>query len=431
LEQEVASLSFVALLKIIQPTKMKRTIQLFMLILFSQQVVRSQTLDTVSTGAGYANQVWYSLANDNQGVAPKNNWDIAFDVSAFGATVLSNTITGTLVWQYTAGDTADWATLDTTGLSTWPQYYNSDTSWALGAFNQNPSSSFDMGWGMYNSLTHYVTGDSLYIVKLADNSYRKFWIKLLANGAYEFRYANLNNTGDQTVSLNKTTYSGKNFAYYSMQNNSALDREPLSANWDLLFSQYTTFIPSPYTVTGVLSNIGVTVAQANPVNVNTAQWTSYSFVTPINEIGYDWKAFNMTTFTYDITDSLVYFVQSQNGDVWKVIFTGFGGSANGNYIFTKELVSATGIAGVDQPVFMELYPNPATDNATLSFSTKTTDAVLITVTDLTGKICYQNQLQGNAGLQQSTLQTSGWPAGMYIVTLQAGDKTQCKKLIVQ
>jgi hypothetical protein len=35
--------------------------------------------DTVAVGASYANHVWYSLANDEQGNAPKNNWDIAFD----------------------------------------------------------------------------------------------------------------------------------------------------------------------------------------------------------------------------------------------------------------------------------------------------------------------------------------------------------------
>jgi hypothetical protein len=410
---------------------MKHIVRIFTVLLLAQQVVNAQTLDTVSTGAGYANQVWYSLANDNQGSAPKTNWDIAFDVSPFGAAVLANTITGTTVWAYTAGDTADWATLDTAGLTTWPKHYNSDTSWALGAFNQGASSSFDMGWGMYSSITHYVTGDSLYVIKLANNTYRKLWIVQLANNTYQFRYATLDNSSDQTVSILKTNYTGKNFTYYSIQNNSALDREPLSADWDLLFSQYTAFIPTPYTVTGVISNIGVTVAEAIPVNVNTVQWANYNFVTPINEIGYDWKVLNMSTFTFDITDSLVYFVKVQNGDIWKVIFTGFGGSANGNYIFTKELISLTGTIEQEQALFMELYPNPANTAATLTFATKANEETIITVTDLTGKTCYQSNQNGNAGLQQVTFDTQNWNAGMYIVTLQSAGKVQSKKLIVQ
>lgn len=402
-----------------------------MILLLSQQAVNSQTIDTVSTGAGYANQVWYSLANDEQGSAPKTNWDIAFDATPFGAALLANTITGTTVWVYAAGDTADWSTLDTAGLSTWTKYYNSDTTWSIGAFNQGASSTFDMGWGIYSSITHYVTGDSIYVVKLANNTYRKLWIMQLANGAYQFRYATLDNSSDQIVSLDKINYPGKNFAYYSMQNNAALDREPVNTNWDLQFSQYTAFIPSPYTVTGVISNIGVTVAQAMPVNVNTTLWTNYSFVTAINEIGYDWKTLNMSTFTFDITDSLVYFVQTQTGDIWKVIFTGFGGSANGNYIFSKELISLAGTSEQEQASFIEIYPNPANENATITYSTKANEEVLITVTDLTGKIYYQQQQSDNAGLQQCALSTSEWATGMYIVTLQSEGKVQSKKLIVQ
>ncbi len=410
---------------------MKHILPILMILLLSQQAVNSQTIDTVSTGAGYANQVWYSLANDEQGSAPKTNWDIAFDATPFGAALLANTITGTTVWVYAAGDTADWSTLDTAGLSTWTKYYNSDTTWSIGAFNQGASSTFDMGWGIYSSITHYVTGDSIYVVKLANNTYRKLWIMQLANGAYQFRYATLDNSSDQIVSLDKINYPGKNFAYYSMQNNAALDREPVNTNWDLQFSQYTAFIPSPYTVTGVISNIGVTVAQAMPVNVNTTLWTNYSFVTAINEIGYDWKTLNMSTFTFDITDSLVYFVQTQTGDIWKVIFTGFGGSANGNYIFSKELISLAGTSEQEQASFIEIYPNPANENATITYSTKANEEVLITVTDLTGKIYYQQQQSDNAGLQQCALSTSEWATGMYIVTLQSEGKVQSKKLIVQ
>jgi hypothetical protein len=388
--------------------------------------------DTISVGAGYANQVWYSLQNDVQGSSAKNNWDIAFDVTPFGASVLANTITGTTVWLYAAGDTADWNSVDTSGLSTWPKYFNSDTSWALGAFNQGATANaFDMGWGFYNSTTHYVTGDSIYIVKLSNNSYRKLWIQFLGSGAYTFRYSNLDNSADQTQQIVKADYSGKNFGYYSLQNNAALNREPASADWDLLFSQYTAFIPTAYTVTGVLSNIGTTVAKASGVDTGSVQWAPYQFVTPMNQIGYDWKALNMSTFQYDITDSLAYFVQVQNGDIWKVIFTGFGGSANGNYIFTKELVSLTGMPETEAGIFMELYPNPAQDNARLTFAPQTNSPVRITVMDMTGKLVYDVQQSSGPGMQQHTLEVSGWNAGMYMVAVQCDGKIQHRKLIVR
>ncbi|TND09806.1 MAG: hypothetical protein FD123_930 [Bacteroidetes bacterium] len=385
--------------------------------------------DTVSLGAGYANQVWYSLANDNQGSAPKNNWDIAFDCSTYGSSILINSVTGTKLWVY-PGDSANWTTLDTTGMAAgWTSNYNSDTSWALGAFSQGASSQFDLGWGIYNPVTHYVDGDSLYVLKLANNSFRKIRIIQLANGSFTFRYAMLDNSGDQTVQLMKSNYAGKNFAYYSLQNSAALDREPVAANWDLLFTQYTAFIPQPYTVAGVLSNIGVTVADARPVDVNTVSHTSYIFITPMNEIGYDWKAFVSSAWV--IEDSLVYFVQTVAGDIWKMIFTGFGGSSSGNYIFTKQLVSAAGLEENSNPVSMTVYPNPASNgqvNILLSAIENTTS--VMTITDITGQLVHREQVQGQ-GLQQIVIGTGTWASGVYFVTVSSGGFSRTQKLIIR
>ncbi len=318
------------------------------------------TTDTVSIGAGYANQKWYSLKNDDQGSSPKNNWDIAFDCSARGTSILINSVTGTTLWKYPTADTSGWLTLDTTGITSWiTKYYNSDTSWAVGAFDKgmvtsNPS---DLGWGVYSSITHIVTGDSLYVIKLSNNTYKKLWIQSLSAGVYSFKYADIAGTNLQNASLTKSTYTGKNFGYYSLQTNAALNREPLSTDWDLVFTQYTTFIPQAYTVTGVLSNTGVKVADvrtvANAATFNT--WTSQTFKTPINEIGYDWKSF--TGSAYVMEDSLVYFIRTKTSDIWKVIFTGFGGSATGNFIFSKEKLATDTVVVVPVvPAAFAIWP---------------------------------------------------------------------------
>lgn len=276
---------------------------------FSILVSKAQIIiDTVSIGTSYANQKWYSLQNDEQGVVPKNNWDIAFDCSGYGSSILINSAIGTALWNYPNADTAGWNTIDTSGISTWTKRFNSDTSWALGAFSRYRSSNpYDVDWGIYSSITHFVTGDSLYIIKLSSGIYKKLWVQQLAGGAFTFKYADLNGSGLQNVSFFKSPYAGKNFGYYSLQNNSAVDREPLSADWDLLFTQYTAFIPSPYSVSGVLSNKGVKVAEVNNVaNTSTYDdWSTQTYLTPINEIGYDWKAFSGSGWT--IEDSLVYF----------------------------------------------------------------------------------------------------------------------------
>lgn len=394
-------------------------------------------IDTVSIGAGYANQKWYSLQNDEQGSAPKNNWDIAFDVAGgYGTSIHINSITGTMLWTYPSADTSAWATVDTTGISTWTPKYNSETSWAMGAFDQGmvTSNPNDVGWGVYNSVTHIITGDSLFVIKLSNGSYKKLWIINVAGGGYNFKYADLDGNNLQTKFLLKSTYSGKNFAYYSLQTNMELNREPVaSANWDLLFTQYTAFIPTPYTVSGVLANKGVDVAQAddvtNPSTYNN--WSAHTFGTDINIIGYDWKAY---TSSWKLTTDTVYFVKSKQGDIWKLIFTGFGGASTGNYIFSKEKVSAVGIKENEHLTLATtaLYPNPSNQaQVTLLYNfEKEFNSAVLSVMDLSGRVIYTEALNNTIGMHTQPISTSQLSAGVYVVSVNVDGQLIQQKLIV-
>lgn len=414
----------------------KIILPLFLLFALTNQTNAQVVNDTVSIGATYANQKWYSLQNDEQGSAPKNNWDIAFDCSGFGSSIHINSIIGTQLWKYPTADTAGWSTLDTTGITLWSKLYNSDTSWAMGAFDMGMdiSNSFDLGWGQYNPTNHIVTGDSLYVIKLSNGAYKKLFIEYLSGGVYTFKYADINGSNLQNALLTKSNYTGKNFGYYSLQTDLALDREPVSANWDLLFTQYTTFIPNAYTVSGIVSNAGVEVAQANNIgNVPTYNnWNAHTFITPINEIGYDWKTFNGVG--YDITDSLIYFVKTNAGDVWKVIPTGFGGGATGNYMFSKEKLSSTGITDAmgNTKAVLSIYPNPSSrGNATIIYDFENfVSSAVLNVYDLSGKNIYSEKLNNNIGLHTNNLNTSTFNSGMYFVTVEfEGNRIQQKLII--
>jgi len=397
--------------------------------------------DTVALGASYANQVWYSLESDEQGTAPKNNWDLAFSVSGFGSTIHINSVSGAMLWNYPNANASGWASVDTTGLSTWTPRYNSDTSWALGAMGRyaDPSNPSDLDWGVYNMTTHIVTGDSIYIIKLVNGDYKKLMIEDLTGGIYHFKFANLDGSSPVTASLDKTSYSGKNFGYYSLVSNAALDREPATANWNMLFSQYTTFIPSAYTVTGVLANADVSIAKVTGLaDKNTyTGYSSATFVTPINTLGYNWKTYNMTTMTYDIKDSTVFFVEVQNHDIWKVIMTGFSGSATGSTMFSKEklytyvppsgvvsqgLVSATLLA----------YPNPTAGAANILYSLPSaTASCSLSVIDIAGRVVLARTLPVESGLQQHTIGSGVLSPGMYTVLLNVDGVASHVKLNVQ
>lgn len=388
--------------------------------------------DTVTTGTSYANQVWYSLPNDEQGNAPKDNWDIAFEATGYAASILANTQKGLAVYQSPYA-VAQWSSVDTAGIDTWPALHNSDLTWDEGALNSNPDGNFDLGWGEYDMNTHVVTGDSIFVVKLVSGAWKKLRINSLANSTYSFTYADLDGNNEQTSTIAKGDYSGKNFAYYSLETNAALDREPSSTTWDITFTKYITTIlapaPTPYGVTGILLNKNITAIKASSINVNTVDYNNYTFQSDINTIGYDWKAF---AGSWTIEDSLVYFVQRSNGDVWKLIMTGFSGSATGNYIFTKEQVASgnTGVNGVDDFKLLGIYPNPANNQFQLIYHTASAEKVsALTIYDLGGRVVKQQLLEPTIGVAQQTIDVSSLNKGIYLVGITGN--TSVQKLIIE
>ena len=76
--------------------------------------------DSVSMGAGYANDVYYSLENGIVSTAPRAGWDIAFSTNPMSSTVMINEGYGVQLYAYPHGDKDAWNDLDTSGMSDWP-----------------------------------------------------------------------------------------------------------------------------------------------------------------------------------------------------------------------------------------------------------------------------------------------------------------------
>lgn len=410
-----------------------------MIALLASAATNAQTVvnDSVTLGNGYANQVWYSLKNDEQGTQPKDNWDIAFSLKDITSPVMINSVSGVMLWGYPKATATGWAgAVDTNGLNTWTARYNSDTSWALGAMGNyaDPNNGFDLDWGIYDLSTHKITADSFYIIKLGNGAYKKLMIQSLINGTFTFKYADLDGNNETTATIAKGNYAGKNFAYYSIQNGAAIDREPAAGNWDLTFTQYTGFVPIPYTVTGVLHNRGVGVAQVgNLSDKNTyTNYGAHTFESPINVIGYDWKN-NMGI----VKDSLVYFIETAENAIWKVIFTKFtsGMTGSGTMSFSKQELVGTGINNEVQEriATLALYPNPSNgQDITVVYSLKNNNRnVMLSLFDMTGKLVLTQGLQTTAGLYQYHIPTTGLQAGMYIVSLQTDAGAVQQRLIVK
>lgn len=386
--------------------------------------------DSVEMLPGYTNESYYSLSNDEQANVINTNWDIAFDLSGFGATIRANEHTGTETYVYPNG--TDWSNVDTTGMA-WNVLHNGDEKWSIGAFNKGNVSAnpFDLGWGIYSPVTHHITGDSIHILKLASGAYKKLMIESLAGGVYTFKHADLNGANEVSATVTKGDYTDKNFAYYSIDNDVTIDREPANNTWDIVFTKYVTQL-SPgthYGVTGVLSNNGVYVREASGVDPATAVYTDYTVDSVINVVGWDWKSFNMGTFMYDIEPDLSYFIQDLDGNIWHLVFTRFEGTSTGKIVFAKELVSSASLVENEDISSFGVYPNPADDKATIVYNSNV-DEVHLTITNINGAAMHQQEFNGT-GFNTEQVNVSTFPTGVYFVRLSTAQGVNIQRLVIR
>jgi hypothetical protein len=312
---------------------------------------------TLSLGAGYSNDIYYNVDSGIVATVSRTNWDIAFHTGMYSSTIITNGGSGVNLYAYPKGDTASWSSLDTSGIKTWKVLYNSDTTWLLGAFERNASVHPDYGWGVYNSDSHDLIGDSLFVIKLANGQYKKLWIKkkLSSLNKYIISYADLNNTNQQNITIDCSPYTSKNFVYFSLTTNSLIDREPKADKWDFVITKYMEMISNgqslvPYPVLGVLTNTlrtstkgvvsysGVKVAQKNGVDITSNDYSTASFQSSISIIGSDWKSFDMGSNQWTLMTDVVYFLQRTDNKIYKLYFTKFAGSTTGSMEFVVNRV---------------------------------------------------------------------------------------------
>lgn len=405
---------------------------LFFLISFAWVQGQAVT-DTVSILPGYTNQTFYSLANDAVATVTSADWDLAFDASSFGAGIRINGANSCELYEYANGDTSDFGSIDTTGLGGWSVLHNSDTSWTIGAFNRNTDNSFNLGWGTYNVITHVVTGDKLFLLKLGNGTWKQIWVQRLEDGVFYLRHANLDGSMDATFTVTKTDYADRLFGYYSFGGNGQSDLEPQSQTWDLVFTRYITELaPSVYYgVSGVFSHPNVTVAEVAGVDPQSSQWNGQHYDDDLNVIGYDWKSF--TGMGWAIQDSLVYFIQDQNAVIWRINFTGFGGSANGNYIFNKEQIAVSREEMGTWGLSFTPYPNPASQgrfDLVVELDRPLQDARL-DIFDLSGRRVHEQEIgKLSAGLYQVPVAYEASQSGIYVLQLSGEGFKAHKRLVV-
>lgn len=403
--------------------KLLLSIGLAPIALFAQDI----TYDEFSMNPGYENMVFYSMDSGVVGEEIMASWDLAFDVRSMGSSVRINGGQGTVL--YNAGDLDEWENIDDTFIdmtAKLSQLRNDNSSWSSGAFSQGGDGMFDLGWGIYDMVTHVVTSDKVFVIALPDGSWKKIAILSLESGTYSFQYANLDGSEFVEDQLMKSNYPDKVLAFYSISNQMELDLEPIE-EWDLVFLRYVEQIQPEvfYGVTGALvhPNTGIHMLEGlnDPFIDGEMNFDMLSY--EANAVGYDWKSY--AGGTYSLADDRCYFVQTNAGSQWRLVFTGFEGSTTGNIEIGKILETGVSVANAER-LNWNVFPNPARENSEI-FVQGNFEVEDASLTNMAGVVVYTTALNAWSG----TIHLQDVSPGMYILNLNTDKGIINHRLLIQ
>jgi hypothetical protein len=398
-------------------------------------IVNAQTSDSVTTGGDgtRVSEVYYDFETGTQVSLDRTLWDIGFTSDQMNSSIIINENAGVELYLYSA-DTADWSTVDTSGFS-FEKIYNSEETWASGAFSNQETNHPDYGWGIYNMNTHDILGNRLFIVKTQSGDYLKVVIdKLDGEGVWFFRTAMLDGSIEKAYEYAKSTEESlaKNFALLNISSGVFDYSNADTKAWDILFTKYVTTVQMGPTsqdmaVSGVKINAGCEVAERAGEDVTSNDTSSLTWGTSITEIGYDWKSFNRGTFQYEFTADLAYFVRTQNGAVWKIWFTGYEGGAVGKYVFNTEEIKA-GVSNVNKYAKLKtsVYPNPTRD--VLNITNEENEALNIKVMNTQGAVMLESSVNA---FETTSFNTTDLAKGIYFLQLSTANATSTQRVIFE
>jgi len=227
--------------------------------------------------------------------ASPNSWDLAFESKTKGNKVLLGWANGAVAHKtgkFNIAEVTQQQVLD---------YVNNPNDWTFDdpAYTNFPDSL---------SLQNWENGE-VYVINRASTENKYYLIQFVSKTeeSYTFKYAKA--TDNQTIKTQTITRSaGINFIHFSLEQNKTVEVEPLSNQWDIMFTPYlgwwetnTPGIYSPYNFSGVLINneAGVRVAQIFDENIDF-QSIDQTFIASANftdwkgAIGSNWKRLGPT-----------------------------------------------------------------------------------------------------------------------------------------
>ncbi len=142
---------------------------------------------------------------------------------------------------------------------------------------------------------------------------------------------------------------------------------------------------------------------------NETDSTSATNISYTHRVSYTWYVTSRTDFVFSISSVV---------GTGTTPFTSNSASWIGN---------TTGISASPSAAAVTLSPNPVADRLSLSIYVSQPATAPITITDITGRVQYQQSAKLIAGANTISLQTASLPTGLYFVTVSANGRTVVKR----
>ncbi len=304
---------------------MKTHIMLGMIIFFSgcleheipvpQHPPGGLELSVVTLGSDYGTQMYYNLSSKEVVASNENiDWDIAFSCSEASHILRLNS-------------SKFMSVANTTSLA-----FSQDLSEEY-ISTLEFSYEYESGLAAEFSIGDVGYGSNLLILNLGYDTeedelgYYRLMVDSVDNGGYYIRYSDLELTFDSVMYV--TSNAEREWIHFSMLNHEVLELEPEIGDWDVLFTRYTVLIDEEtnYQVVGILSPPSGTMVSENSQfsfnEVKEAKWDTLAFIGLWNEIGYDWKVYDMDEGEYTVDTERIFAIKCPDGREFVIRFLDF------------------------------------------------------------------------------------------------------------
>lgn len=281
-----------------------------------KHTVGESIITQVDMNSDYKNQIWFSLSQNK--IIYKNlktDWDISFESAEAGNHIMLNGSRAMRAFKTTFNSLQE--VTDTLGLG-------------VNGKADMPSGKLDS-----TAFGNWQADNKVYIINRGYNElgqHTGFYKIKITNATvtnYSFEYGDV--FGQQVFQGTVAKDASYNFIGFSFTTNkAAYNIEPDKQTYDLCFTNYTHLFYDPfqyYQVTGVLTNsyktrsVKVTDKSFNEITLNDT--LGRNFNTNRNNIGYDWKSFDLNTNLYTVYPKMCYIIMDSKGFYYKLHFIDF------------------------------------------------------------------------------------------------------------